>query len=225
MSNEASKTISVSLMATDMHQSIRFYRDQLGFELQECWPDEQNPLHCGLVLGTQSVMLGKASPPEEMEKFCADDPAAAKFWAERSRQFAKSTPGAGVTLYLFVEDVDAYVAQFTEKGVAASLATKTQFYGLRTSVVTDPDGYTLTFYTPVAISSCQSCGMPMSEAKPGRMYCAYCTDERGVLRPYEQVFEGTVSGYFMEMQKLSRKEAEKAAREHLKKMPAWAARG
>ena len=39
-----------------------------------------------------------------------------------------------------------------------------------------------------------------------------------------QVFEGTVAGYFMAMQKLERAEAEVAAKEHLAKMPAWVGR-
>ena len=88
----------------------------------------------------------------------------------------------------------------------------------------DPDGYRLVFYTPVAMESCQSCGMPLADAEPGQMYCDYCTDEKGTLRPYEQVFEGTVTGYFMGMQKMGRKDAEKAAKEHLGKMPAWVGR-
>jgi hypothetical protein len=35
------------------------------------------------------------------------------------------------------------------------------------------------------------------------------------------VLEGTITGYFMGMQKMERSEAEKAAREHLATMPAW----
>jgi hypothetical protein len=56
------------------------------------------------------------------------------------------------------------------------------------------------------------------------MYCQYCTDEKGALKPYEAVFEGTTQGYFMAMQKMPRPQAEKAAREHLAKMPAWKSR-
>jgi hypothetical protein len=56
------------------------------------------------------------------------------------------------------------------------------------------------------------------------MYCQYCSDEKGKLRPYEQVFEGTVTGYFMGMQKMPGPAAEKAAKEHLAKMPAWQGR-
>lgn len=224
MTNETHPSMSVAFMANDMHASIRFYRDQLGFELRECWPDQKQPLHCELTLAGHQIMLGKASSPDEMQKFCADDVAAGQFWSEQARRLARSAPGSGVTLYLHVDDVDAYAARIRAKGVTPALPPKTQFYGLRTCVVTDPDGYTMTFFTPVALSSCQSCGMPLTDASPGQMYCLYCTDERGKLRPYEQVFEGTVTGFFMKMQKLPRPEAEKAAREHLKKMPAWAAR-
>ena len=53
------------------------------------------------------------------------------------------------------------------------------------------------------------------------MYCQYCVDERGQLKPYSQVLEGTVAGYFMGMQKMERSAAERAAKEHLSKMPAW----
>jgi hypothetical protein len=28
--------------------------------------------------------------------------------------------------------------------------------------------------------------MPLTDARPGEMYCNYCVDEKGQLRPYEQ---------------------------------------
>ena len=37
--------LSVGFTAADMKRSIAYYRDQLGFTLKECWPDEKNPLH------------------------------------------------------------------------------------------------------------------------------------------------------------------------------------
>ena len=60
------------------------------------------------------------------------------------------------------------------------------------------------------------------DAKPGAMYCDYCTDDGGQLRPFEDILEGTITGYFMGMQKMERGPAEAAAKEHLAKMPAWA---
>jgi uncharacterized glyoxalase superfamily protein PhnB len=114
--------------------------------------------------------------------------------------------------------------QLKQRGVAPELPPTTQFYGLRDLVVVDPDGFVLDFYTPVAMADCQSCGMPLTDGKPGQMYCQYCVDEKGALRPYEQVFEGTVNGYFIGHMKMARKDAETAATVHLAKMPAWGAR-
>ena len=100
-----------------------------------------------------------------------------------------------------------------------------QFYGIRDFVIEDPSGYRLVFYTAIKMTECQSCGMPMKDAKPGEMYCQHCTDESGQLRSYEQVLEGTKRGYFMQMQGMQAAEAETAARDHLSKMKAWTSRG
>jgi hypothetical protein len=123
-----------------------------------------------------------------------------------------------------VPDVDGYHAKLRSQGVKGISSPKTQFYGIRDFVVRDPDGYRLTFYSPVQLETCQSCGMPLENAHPGQMYCTYCTDESGKLRSYEQVFEGTVSGYFMAMHQMTRPQAEAAATKHLACMPAWSGR-
>lgn len=216
--------MAVGFTVADMLKSLAFYRDRLGFELKECFPDERAPLWANLLLDGQSIMLGAARPAAELEKLCSGNPLAGKFWGARADEFAKHVHGAGVNLFVMVPDIDAYAAKIAAKGVVIALPPTTQFYGLRDSVVVDPDGFTLTFYTPVAMASCQSCGMPLTDAKPGQMYCGHCTDEKGALRPYEQVFEGTVSGFFMAHMKLPRPAAEHAAREHLAKLPAWMAR-
>ncbi|MCC7011647.1 MAG: VOC family protein [Planctomycetes bacterium] len=216
---------SVSLNVSNMNASLAFYRDKLGYKLNECWPSEGQPMWASLVLDGQVIMLGQALPPGECEKMHAMSPVAAKFWSAQAAAFAKGTHGAGVNLFIAVPDVDAYHAQLRQRGLEPVLPPTTQFYGLRDTVVVDPDGYVLTFYAPVKLESCQSCGMPLTNAAPGQMYCAYCVDEKGVLRPYEQVFQGTVHGYFMEHLKMPKEQAEKAAREHLAKMPAWCARG
>src|SRR5207247_4156703 len=164
-------------------------RDQLGFTLKECWPDEKTPMYASLLLDRQTVMFGQSASAAETEKFCAGDPTAAKFWGSQAAAFQKNAHGTGVNVYLTVPDIDAYSAQIQAKGASLALPPKTQFYGLRTAVVVDPDGYTLTFYTPVKMESCQSCGMPLADAKPGQMYCQHCSDETGHLRQYEQILE------------------------------------
>lgn len=217
--------MAVGLTCKDMGKSVAFYRDQLGFEMKESWPDEAAPLWCNLVLGGQSVMLGAAMDPEQVESMCGDHGEDAGLHVKLAEQFRQHAPGVGVSFYLQVDDVDAYDRRIRSKGVKPTRdEPKTQFYGIRECLVDDPDGYRLVFYTAVAMESCQSCGMPLTDAAPGQMYCDYCTDEKGTLRPYEQVFEGTVTGYFMGMQKLERPAAEQAAREHLAKLPAWAGR-
>lgn len=214
--------MAVGITCKDMQASVGFYRDKLGFTMKESWPSEDAPMWCNMVLGKQSVMLGAAMSPEQVGEMCAGDPEAAPHHKHAAERFQKHPAGVGLYTYLQVEDVDAFHAQTDEKGVEPLMPPKTQFYGIREMHVDDPDGYRLVFYHPVTMSECQSCGMPLGDAEPGQMYCDHCTDDSGKLRKYDEVFEGTVTGYFMGMQKMERVAAEEAAREHLAKMPAWA---
>jgi uncharacterized glyoxalase superfamily protein PhnB len=217
---------SVMLSCRDTARSVAFYRDVLGFQLKECWPDDKNPLWANLVLGGQSVMLGYVPSEQEATEGCAHGPEdKMNWWLERAKEFhASKTLGVGVQVYLAVDDVDGYYEEIKGRGAEPSMEPSTEFYGIRNFSVADPNGYQLMMYTAVAMTECQSCGMPLMDAEPGQMYCGYCTDESGKLRPYETVLEGTIQGYFMGMQKMERAEAEVAAKEHLAKMPAWAAR-
>jgi uncharacterized glyoxalase superfamily protein PhnB len=225
MAAEDRKKMSVCLTCKDMEKSIAFYRDQLGFEIKERWPDQGTPMWCNLVLGGQSVMLGAAMDPAAVEGMCAEDAEAAPVHKKSAERFQKNPAGVGIVIYLQVDDVDAFAKQVGKKGIKAVLPPRTQFYGIRELIVDDPDGYRLIFFHPVSMESCQSCGMPLADAEPGQMYCQYCTDEEGNLKSYEEVFEGTVAGYFMGMQKMQRKPAEAAAKKHLASMPAWKMRG
>ncbi len=214
--------ISVILTVRDAKASIAFYREKLGFELEACWPDEQHPMWANLMLDGQSVMIGGTFTAEDVSKQCASDPAELAHKLRQIDDLAKHKRGVGIATYVMVPDIDAWHATVTKKGVKSNGAPKTQFYGIREVQLEDPDGYSFMFYSPVALANCQSCSMPMTDAKPGAMYCAYCVDEQGKLRSYETILEGCISGYFIPMQKLSRPDAEKAARELLKKQPAWA---
>ncbi|MCE9594600.1 MAG: VOC family protein [Planctomycetes bacterium] len=215
--------LAIIITVKDMQKSLAFYRDALGFEMKEAWPDRERPMWTNLLLDRQSVMLGVAMRAEDVKQWCGDDPEELASKLAECDSFAKNKPGVGITTYLRVDDVDAYHAKVKTKGIQAR-APKTQFYGQRDFTLQDPDGYNLCFYTPIAMQNCQSCGMPMTDAACGQMFCAYCVDEKGELKPYEAVLEGCISGYFIPMQKLSRPEAEMAAHALLAKQPAWAAR-
>jgi uncharacterized glyoxalase superfamily protein PhnB len=224
MSNTPHYPLAVMFTSKDMKRAVAFYRDKLGFDLETCWPDEANPQWANMVLDKQSIMLGAMMTPDAAAKMCGDDAGAAKYMQTLAQELEKNRPGVGVVTYVMVPDVDAYHARLSKNGIAGLSQPKSQFYGIRDFGLEDPDGYRLLFYTPVAMSACQSCGMPLKDAAPGTMYCGYCTDDRGKLKPYETVLEGTTTGYFMAMQKLPRPEAEKAARKHLATMPAWKGR-
>ncbi len=216
---------AVMLSCRDCAASVAFYRDVLGFELEQSWPDEAAPQWANLLMDGQSIMLGQ-NPSEEEAASCGHGPEdRLAFWRDNARAFhAADRPGVGVAFYIRVPDVDAYHAALVERGTTPLLGPMNQFYGLRDIVVADPDGYQLVFYTPIKMSECQSCGMPLADAQPGQMYCGHCTDDAGNLHPYEAILEGTIQGYFMGMRGMERAEAETAAKEHLAKMPAWVGR-
>jgi uncharacterized glyoxalase superfamily protein PhnB len=223
MSNAPHYPISVILTSKDVKRSIAFYRDTLGFSLEHSWPDDEKPMWASMILDGQSVMIGAALPPEALAKMHCNSEETE--WVKLQwQELSENRPGVGIQVYLQVKDVDAHYKHVTAKGAKTYRSPKDQFYGIRDYLLEDPDGYRLMFYKTITMQQCQSCGMPLTNAKPGEMYCGYCTDEKGALKSYETVLEGCTTGYFMGMKKMVRKEAEKAAKEHLSKMPAWVGR-
>jgi len=210
---------TVQLASQDVAASIAFYQDICGFTLAEQWPDK-NPMWARLDLDGQSLMVGLQGKPEQIATMCKDDPAEAAWHLGSYEDVQKSQVGAGVVLYFHVADADAFHAEVQKRGGKPATSPKTQFYGLRDFGIQDPDGYRIVFYHPVTMENCQSCAMPLADAKPGDMYCDYCTDEKGQLRPFEDILAGT-TGYFEREQGMDKASAEAAAREHLLKMPAW----
>ncbi len=221
MAQKEHDPLTLILTVRDAKKSIAFYRETLGFELEAAWPDENNPMWANLMMGRQGIMISALMNDADIGKMCAGDEGAAKYMRTLNEEYKKNQPGVGVLIYVAVPDVDQYHAGLVKKGLQGLSNPQTQFYGIREFALQDPDGFRFLFYTTVKMASCQSCGMPLKDAKPGELHCGYCTDASGKLKPFEQVLEGTTTGYFMGMQKMPRAEAEKAAREHLKKMPAW----
>jgi len=221
MGNTTMYPMSVILTVRDAAKSVAYFRDKLGFQLEQSFPDASKPMWANLVMDGQSVMLGQMMDPSKASgDMCGNDLEAKAEWETLFKEMQGNKSGVGIQIYIAVKDIDAYHATITKNGVKAS-TPRNQFYGLRDTHVQDPDGFRFVFYTAIKMANCQSCGMPMKDAKPGAMYCEYCTDAKGNLKSWETVLEGTTVGYFMGMQKMPRDKAEAAAREHLSKMPAW----
>ncbi|MFT7667327.1 MAG: putative glyoxalase superfamily protein PhnB [Planctomycetota bacterium] len=212
-STNESHPMSIHFSTKEMTTAIAFYTEVLGFDLQTVWPPTGEPQWASITMSGQTIMLGQATSIHE---------GPAKEFHEENNDSFNLAAGGGVLVYIQVDDIDAFHEEVISNGGKPACEPKNEFYGLRNFMIKDMDGYQLAFYAPLQMTSCQSCGMPLSEAKEGQMYCGHCSDDIGSLHPYEHILEGTITGYFMGMQKMERAEAEIAAKEHLAKMPAWA---
>jgi hypothetical protein len=76
------------------------------------------------------------------------------------------------------------------------------------------------------VVGCMSCGLPMKRtqreiASDLAQVCPKCVDQHGHLKSYGEVLERLVTNHYMKEQKMSRPEAEKAARAKMSELPAW----
>ncbi|HXZ94683.1 MAG TPA: VOC family protein [Dehalococcoidia bacterium] len=199
--------ISPTLAVRNMKQTIQFYRDSLGFKIGMTFPDPDNPEYVDL---SKDGMVLMFIPVKNV--------------GISSRQKL----GTGVNLYMQINgDIDEYYSELKTKGVEVVVDIKDEPFGIRDFTVVDINGYRLTFnQASKAVKACMSCGMPMTKLEdfgggnPENLYCVNCSKPEGNLKSYEEVFEVMVN-FMMMSQRMDRKTAESAAKEHMSKMPAW----
>ncbi len=134
-------SVTVNLMVTDMVASLRFYHEALGASIAFTVDGEQNTempgqISKGVVFA--SVLAGESELMlQERSSLLEDSPAFD----------SSTTPGASITLYFRVDDVDAIAARLP---IATEIVKplETSWYGMREIWVRDPDGYVLTIGTP-----------------------------------------------------------------------------
>jgi uncharacterized glyoxalase superfamily protein PhnB len=118
--------VSPSLTVSDIHRSIRFYRDGLGFSTGEEWKDGDELM---------SVMLQS----DQLYLMLAQD----DFAKGRDR-----VKGVGVRLYIHTAaDVHALAAQARAAGIKLDSEPGDLGWGPIGFTLTDPDGYRLTIAT------------------------------------------------------------------------------
>jgi uncharacterized glyoxalase superfamily protein PhnB len=190
-----------------MKQTIEFYKNSLGFMMGMVFPDADNPEYADLSKDGMVIMF---------------------IPAENVGIGSQEKLGVGVNIYMQIDgDIDEYYNELKNKGVKTAIDIKDEPYGIRDFTVEDIDGYQLTFnQVSKAVKSCMSCGMPMAKPEdfggvnPENLYCVHCSNPDGSLKSYKEVFEGMVN-FMVSSQKMDRKTAESAAREHISRMPAW----
>jgi glyoxylase I family protein len=124
------------LQVFDMPTSVRFYRDQLGFEIVHTSPVlGQDSFHWVLLrLGGAELMLNTSYESNEERP--------------SEREVARTAAHGDTVLYFGCPDVDGAYEELRGKGVKVSRPVVAS-YGMKQMNVSDPDGYSLCFQWPV----------------------------------------------------------------------------
>ncbi len=122
--------VSPYLVVSDPKSAVKFYEEAFGFKTNFTMPDKSGGImHAEMQYQDCVIMLG----PENKE------------WPS-----AKSLSGSPITLYVYVDGVDAFFERVKAAGAEIRQEPKTQFYGDRTFTVLCPERHAWTFAQKVA---------------------------------------------------------------------------
>ena len=115
------------LMVADMQAALAFYRDGLGFEIEQQWAPDGKLRWCQIRLDGSRLML-----------------------QEHDRHAGSPDKGTGIVLCIFCDDAVALYDAFCARGVTP----EEPYVGNRLWVtrVTDPDGFKLDFESPTDVA-------------------------------------------------------------------------
>ena len=112
------------IYTADIEESIKFYRDVLGFEVEEYYPDNENPTWVCIRIGNDRFGIGKT------------------FSDIQHKLHPRGVDGSGVQFYIRVEDVDRLYVEFrNELEIIDDIENKS--WGDREFTFKDPNGYTI----------------------------------------------------------------------------------
>jgi uncharacterized glyoxalase superfamily protein PhnB len=117
------RSLSVGLTVDDIQKSIAWYRDVVGFHVEEEWEHEGKVMGASLVAGSARVIIGQ------------DD------WGKgRDRK-----KGDGMRLHLATgQDIDEVAARVKANGGKLDSEPADMPWGVRAFTLTDPNGFKLT---------------------------------------------------------------------------------
>lgn len=117
--------LAPELFVRDLAASLGFYQEMLGFGVVR-----QDPEFAVLTLGNARIQL--VVPDESTRAWLAAGPR-----------------GVGVNVRIIVDDVDAVYARARSQDVRIAREIGDRFYELRDFTIVDPDGFVLSFASPI----------------------------------------------------------------------------
>jgi catechol 2,3-dioxygenase-like lactoylglutathione lyase family enzyme len=114
------------IYSTNLEESIRFYRDVLGFEVEEYYPNQESPTWVCIRIGDDYLGIGKT------------------FSDIHHKLHPRGVDGSGVQFYISVENVDEQYEKYRSKlEIIDEIENKP--WGGREFTFKDPDGYLISF--------------------------------------------------------------------------------
>lgn len=131
------------LIVKDADAAIAFYKAAFGFETRFAMPGPDGKTqHAELAHKDSVIMLGPECPEQSNHKS------------------PSSLGGSPVSLYVYVEDVDALCERARAAGATVVEEPKDQFWGDRMCALVDPDGHNWAFATHVKDVSPEDMHLP-----------------------------------------------------------------
>jgi PhnB protein len=141
-------TLTPHLIVRHAAQAIEFYQKAFGAELlgKMLTPDGK-VMHAALKVGDSMLMLNDEFPE----------------WGALS---PLSSGGSGVTIHIYLENVDAAFGRAISAGAAVKMPLMDQFWGDRYGIVTDPYGHHWSMATHVRDMSPEEMAEAMKQMPP-----------------------------------------------------------
>lgn len=121
---EGYHSVTPMFMYKDCRKAIDFYKNAFGARERYVMPgpDGKGVMHAELMVGDSIIMMGDESP-------------------QQSSKSAESMGGSPISLYLYVENVDAAFRRAVEAGATVDMEVQEMFWGDRVGSLRDPFGY------------------------------------------------------------------------------------
>ena len=119
----AVQTATARLRVKNAGAAIEFYKRAFGAQEIMRFVGHGQIAQAALAIGNSTIYLGEAAP-------------------EYGFPSPEDLGGSPVSIHLYVDDVDTFVAQALAAGARLSRPVRDEFYGDRSGLVTDPFGYT-----------------------------------------------------------------------------------